>query len=117
VFERYSFVAVTTRDLRRARSFWVEQLGCPVTEEASGEFFIVDAGGLRLCVDLPDGDVHVPGGSDPVIGFRVRSVDDLMQVLSARGLAIHKQSAPGGRRRWVEVRDPDGRPVIFTETD
>jgi catechol 2,3-dioxygenase-like lactoylglutathione lyase family enzyme len=51
MFERYSFVAITTKDLSAARRFWVEQLGFRVTEESPSEFFIVDAGGLRLCVD------------------------------------------------------------------
>jgi catechol 2,3-dioxygenase-like lactoylglutathione lyase family enzyme len=51
---RYSFVALTTADLVRQRAFWVDQLGFEVSEENPGEFFIVNAGGLRLCVDLAD---------------------------------------------------------------
>src|SRR5881397_354837 len=61
MFERYSFVAITTLDVGRARRFWSGILGFPVTEEEPGQFFIVDAGGLRLCVDLADGDVHRSG--------------------------------------------------------
>src|SRR5260370_27513554 len=63
---RYSVVALTTADLARQRAFWVDQLGFEISEENPGEFFIVNAGGLRLCVDLADGDVHVAGGSHPV---------------------------------------------------
>ena len=33
MFERYSFVAITTTNLERARRFWVDQLGFRVTEE------------------------------------------------------------------------------------
>ncbi|MGH8613020.1 MAG: hypothetical protein ACREYF_13620 [Gammaproteobacteria bacterium] len=50
MFERYSFFAITTKDLAAARRFWVERFA--VTEEGPGEFFIVNACGLRLCVDL-----------------------------------------------------------------
>ena len=68
---RYSFVALTTVDLARQRVFWVDQLGFEISEENPGKFFMVDAGGLRLCIDLADDDVHVAGGKDPVIGLRV----------------------------------------------
>lgn len=114
---RYSFVALTTTDLRRQRAFWVDQLGFPVTEEKPGEFFIVDAGGLRLCVDVADGDVHVAGGKDPVVGLRVDSVQKTLAALAARGLAVPESAtaAPGGS--YAVVRDPDGRAVILTEAD
>ncbi len=54
IVERYSFVALTTADLKRARRFWVDQLEFPVTEEEAGYFFIVDASKLRLCVEEVD---------------------------------------------------------------
>jgi hypothetical protein len=67
-------VAITTTDLPRHRVFWVDQLGFTITEEKEGKFFIVDAGGLRLCVDLADGDINIACGGDPVIGLKVDSV-------------------------------------------
>jgi hypothetical protein len=45
VFDRYSFVTITTTNPDRARRFWVDQLDRRVTEEKRGDFFIVDAGG------------------------------------------------------------------------
>jgi len=66
MFERYSLVAITTLDLDRARRFWVDALGFRVTEEEACRFFIVDAGGLRLCIDVADDDIHTPGSTDPV---------------------------------------------------
>jgi catechol 2,3-dioxygenase-like lactoylglutathione lyase family enzyme len=42
VFERYCFVAMTVSDLAPARHFWTEQLGCQITDERDGEFFIVN---------------------------------------------------------------------------
>jgi catechol 2,3-dioxygenase-like lactoylglutathione lyase family enzyme len=72
----YSFAALTTTDLARQRTFWVDQLGFEVSEENPGEFFIVNAGNLRLCVDLADGDIHVAGGKDPVIGLKVDSMTE-----------------------------------------
>ncbi len=114
---RYSFVALTTTDLGRQRAFWVDQLGFPVSEEKPGEFFIVDAGGLRLCVDLADGDVHVAGGRDPVIGLRVDSLTEALAVLAGRGVRVPENATPAPKGPYAVLRDPDGRAVILTEAE
>jgi catechol 2,3-dioxygenase-like lactoylglutathione lyase family enzyme len=117
MFERYSFVAITTTDLARARSFWVDQLGFSVTEEKPGHFFIVDAGGLRLCVDLADGEIHLAGGTDPVIGLKVTSVEKTLALLSERGVQSEHEVVRGERGSYALLRDPEGRAVIVTEAD
>jgi catechol 2,3-dioxygenase-like lactoylglutathione lyase family enzyme len=117
MIERYSFVAITTLDLARAHWFWTEALGFPVTEERAGDFFIVDAGGLRLCLDLADGDVHQAGSSDPVIGLKVVSVKEELKRLAPLGITAFKGPLNGERGAYAEIRDPDGRIVILTEAD
>jgi catechol 2,3-dioxygenase-like lactoylglutathione lyase family enzyme len=114
---RYSFVALTTADLARQRAFWVEQLGFETSEENPGEFFMVNAGGLRLCVDLVDGDVHVAGGKDPVIGLKVDSVRKTLAALADRGVAVPEEPISTQKGSYAVVRDPDGRAVILTEAD
>jgi catechol 2,3-dioxygenase-like lactoylglutathione lyase family enzyme len=110
-------VALTTTDLARQRAFWVDQLGFEITEEKSEEFFIVNAGGLRLCVDLADGDLHIAGGTDPVIGLKVDSVQDTLATLAARGVVVPERQISAQRGSYAVVRDPDGRAVILTEAD
>jgi len=117
VFERYSFVAITTLDLDRARRFWVDALGFPVTEEEAGHFFIVDAGGLRLCIDIADDDIHTPGSTDPVIGLKVKSVRRVIEELGKRGVDPDRGPIIGPRGAYAELRDPDGRAMIITEAD
>ncbi len=117
MIERYSFVAITAKDLPRARGFWVDAMGFRVTEEAPGRFFIVDAGGLRLCVDVPDGGVHGEPGGDPVIGLKVGSLSSALSALAARGLFPERGPTPGTRGAWAQLRDPDGHPVVLTEAD
>jgi catechol 2,3-dioxygenase-like lactoylglutathione lyase family enzyme len=117
MIQRYSFVAITTEDLSAARRFWVEQLGFEVLEGRTAEFFIVDAGGLRLCVDRPDGELHVTGSTDPVIGLKVHSVEQTLAQLADRGMAQHDAIQSGARGRHVTIRDPDGRAVVLTEAD
>ena len=117
VIVRYAFVALTTTDLPRQRRFWVDQLGFEVVEESPGEFFIVDAGGLRLCVDLADGDLHIAGGRDPVIGLKVDSVAATLAGLAPRGVTVPATPTSVDRGSYAVIRDPDGRAVILTEAD
>jgi len=117
MFERYSFVALTTGHIDKARHFWVEQLGFAVTEEEPGHFFIVNAGGLRLCVDLADGEIHRVGGTDPVIGLKVKSVSSTVAALRERNVVPSRQSHAGDRGHYAIFHDPDGRAVIVTESD
>jgi catechol 2,3-dioxygenase-like lactoylglutathione lyase family enzyme len=117
IVERYAFVALTTTDLERARRFWVDQLEFSVTEEEPGRHFIVDAGTLRLCVDLADGDVHRSGSTDPVIGFKVTSLAESLAGLATRDVYAHRGPIAGPQGSYAELRDPDGRAVILTEAD
>lgn len=115
--ERYSFVAITTRDLGRARDFWVSKLECSGTEELADQSFIVDAGGVRLCVDLPDGRAHRSGSTERVLGLKVTALEPVLNQLSTRGIRCEAGISSGSRGRFAVIHDPDGRAIILTETD
>ena len=117
ISSRHSFVAITTRDLRRARAFWVGALGFKVIQQKRGEFFMVDAGGVRLCVDRPDGEVHRAGGGDPVIGLRGRHLGRALAALAKRRIRPTKGPLDGRAGAYAEIREPDGRTVVLTEFD
>jgi catechol 2,3-dioxygenase-like lactoylglutathione lyase family enzyme len=53
MFERYSFVAITTLDLDRARRFWVGALGFRVTEEKAGHFSSLTRAASGCVLTLP----------------------------------------------------------------
>lgn len=116
LFERYTFVMVSTRNLASARRFWVQQLGFPITEERPGESFIVDAGGLRLWIDLKESDERAVRGPDPAIGLKVRSVQMVLDALAARGLTEKSEPLSANTGSYAIIHDPDGRPVVLTET-
>ena len=118
LFSKNAFIAVTTTDLDAMRAFWVDKLGCSIAQEEVGEFLMVDAGGTRLCFDLPDGNVHrVSYGSDVVVGLKIASIEDALR--SLHDLHILIQEGPKGNegRQWLRVADPDGRAIILTEGD
>jgi catechol-2,3-dioxygenase len=116
LFERYTFVMVSTQNLASARKFWVDQLGFPVTEERPGESFIIDAGGLRLWIDLKDSEEKLLKGSDPAIGLKVRSVKMVLSSLAARGITEKVEPLSADTGLFAIIHDPDGRAVVLTET-
>ena len=101
----------------RRAAFWVDLLGCPATEERANEYFIVDAGGLRLCVDREDGEVHRAGSTDPSIGLKVKSASAVLAELVDRGLTEEAKVITTARGAHVVIHDPEGRCVILTEVD
>jgi catechol 2,3-dioxygenase-like lactoylglutathione lyase family enzyme len=117
MFRGVAFVAITAADLARARRFWVESLGFPVVEEEPGEYVMVDAAGLRLCIDREDGETHRAGGGDPVVGLRVADLEATLAALRARGVAPEHGPERGRRGSWARLRDPDGHAVVLTEQD
>ena len=117
MFERYSFVALTSKNLENARAFWVGQLGCQVTEDRDNEYFIVDVGGLGLCIDQEDGDIHRVGGTDPTIGLKVNSVAEALEQLVKRGMNEEAKIVKAARGAYAVIHDPEGRSVLLTEVD
>jgi catechol 2,3-dioxygenase-like lactoylglutathione lyase family enzyme len=115
MFERHSFVAVTSRDLARSREFWVDIFGCAAVEERPGEFLTVDVGGLRLRLRAEDGREHVVAGLDPSLALKVASVQDAIDALNEAGLEQYPSIQRGEQGAYAILRDPEGRAVILTE--
>ncbi len=116
MFTRHSFVAITTSDLATGRRFWVDQLGLGVIEEKSGDFFMVDAGGVRLCVDEAAGELVKTSETHPFLGLTARDLEAALKGLADRGVAIRKGPQSGRRGRWAEIEDPDGRRIVIEES-
>jgi len=114
MFEECAFIAVKTADLAQAKRFWVMLLEFPIIRE-DDNYLMVDAGGVRLCFDLPSSDVHQTPGSDPTIGLRVKDLDAGLTVLASRGIRPAEGPFEDHHGKWAKLLDPDGRAVILTE--
>jgi catechol 2,3-dioxygenase-like lactoylglutathione lyase family enzyme len=114
MFEECAFIAVTTTDLAQARRFWVTGLEFPIVQE-DNNYLMVDAGGVRLCFDLPNGDDHQQPGSDPAIGLKVKDLGATLEALSNRGIVAAGGPFDDHHGKWAKLLDPDGRAVILTE--
>ena len=114
MFEECAFIAVTTADLAQAKRFWVSLLGFAIVREDEN-YLMVDAGGVRLCFDLPNGDEHQRPGSDPVIGLKVNDLAATLEALSTRGIRATAGPFDDRHGKWAKLLDRDGRTVILTE--
>jgi catechol 2,3-dioxygenase-like lactoylglutathione lyase family enzyme len=114
MFENCAFIAVTTANLAEAKRFWVTLLGFPIIREGDN-YLMVDACGVRLCFDLPDGGDHQEPGADGVIGLKVRELDAALAALASRGIQAAAGPFEDSHGKWAKLLDPDGRSVILTE--
>jgi catechol 2,3-dioxygenase-like lactoylglutathione lyase family enzyme len=103
-------VALTCRDLDRARAFYADTLGLTFMFEAGGMlFFQLD--GLRLMVGKEERPGSPIGGS--VLYFDAPDIDALGAALEARGVVFTGRAETVQRTETHELklrafRDPDG---------
>lgn len=106
-------VALTTRDLDRARAFYGDTLGLSLLFEAGGMLFFQLAG-LRLMIGLsPDQPI---GGA--LLYFDAPDIESLGPALEAKGVrflndAQTVQRGEAGDLKLREFLDPDGNPLAL----
>ncbi|MEO8115108.1 MAG: VOC family protein [Phenylobacterium sp.] len=107
-------VALTTRDLDRARAFYRDTLGLTLLFEAPPGMVFFQLAGLRLMVGLsPDLPI---GGS--VLYFDAPDMDELGAALEARGVQFLHAAQVLQRTETQALRlrpflDPDGNPLAL----
>jgi len=114
MFEEFAFIAFTTIDLAKAKRFWVTLLGFPIVREDEN-YIMVNACGVRLCFDLPDGEDHQSPGSDGVVGLKVKDLGSALSTLASRGVEAIAGPFDDEHGKWAKLLDPEGRSVIITE--
>ena len=110
---RLQFFTIRTKDLPRARRFYVDLLGFPITSEKPDEYFQISIAGVPLCVDFAE--EH--GLQQPnQIGLEVTDLQAAKDFLRSRKISFQQASAPGSGEHWVSIKDPDGHELIFLQT-
>jgi catechol 2,3-dioxygenase-like lactoylglutathione lyase family enzyme len=107
--EQVDFVAVPTRDMSRAKAFYRDVLGLPVSKRAEGE---VESPNVTLSFWNPerDGEEFVPNVAG--IAFRVADVAAAVEEARAAGAEVIGIEDTGVCRMGF-VKDPDGNTVIL----
>lgn len=106
-------VALTCRDLDRARKFYRDTLGLPLMFEA-GTMLFFDAGGQRLVVGLAEKPDQPIGGT--YIYFDAPDLPELVTALKAKGVGMiggieTLQRTDTHELKLQFFRDPDGNQV------
>jgi catechol 2,3-dioxygenase-like lactoylglutathione lyase family enzyme len=107
---RVQFFTIRTKNLETARRFYVDDLGFPIMNEKTGEYFQVAIAGLPLCVDLSADNAPAQANH---IGIEVTDLDITMAVLREKGFVIREGARVDGAERWAAIDDPDGHELIF----
>jgi catechol 2,3-dioxygenase-like lactoylglutathione lyase family enzyme len=107
-------VALTCRDLDRARRFYRDTLGLPLMFEA-GHMLFFDIGGQRLMVGLPEKPDRPIGGST-YIYFDAPDLPLLTAALKAKGVEMTGNTETLQRTDTHELKlqffkDPDGNEI------
>ena len=108
-------VALTVRDLDRARTFYRDTLGLTLLFEA-GTMLFFDAGGQRLMIGKEEKAGSAIGGS--LIYFDAPDIDVLGPALEARGItfvgpATVVQQTQTHELKLREFFDPDGNALAL----
>jgi predicted enzyme related to lactoylglutathione lyase len=108
-------VALTVRDLDRARRFYRDTLSLPLLFEAGGMMFF-QLEGLRLMIGLQHEPGQPIGGS--LLYFDAPDIDEVGRALSEKGVAFVSEAKVVQRSAAHELKlreffDPDGNALAL----
>jgi catechol 2,3-dioxygenase-like lactoylglutathione lyase family enzyme len=113
---RLETLTLRTCDLPRARAFYSAKLGFPVVEDRDGEWFVVDAGGIKLHVDQQSVQKAPLQNAEPRLVFHTRDLRTICLSLRDRGVSVEGPlNGPGSTGMYAELADPDGHPIVLME--
>jgi catechol 2,3-dioxygenase-like lactoylglutathione lyase family enzyme len=110
--ERVDFVSLPSRNIQRARRFYLETLGLPLeTDTPVG--FEVKAGQVTLSVWEPE-KVGVPFAPNPNdVAFRVKDVEASRKTLEQKGVKFKDETLDSGVCHMAFFHDPDGNALML----
>jgi catechol 2,3-dioxygenase-like lactoylglutathione lyase family enzyme len=105
-------LALTTKDLARARAFYSGKLGFRVLEDGD-KSFVLDAGGVKLHVDRDGGRAPL-AHSEPRLMFHTDGLTRRCSELRDLGVSV-EGPRQNDRGQFAELSDPDGHPIVLWE--
>lgn len=114
--EVYGGVRVVTcacADLAATRAFYLDRLGLSPLRDDPARQVVVNVGTFRLRL-VPADDARPATLGGPAFAFRVHDLGRTARELDRRGVP-YTQRTERGLGDVLEIHDPDGRPLIFSE--
>jgi catechol 2,3-dioxygenase-like lactoylglutathione lyase family enzyme len=110
--EHVDFVSLPSRNIQRARRFYLETLGLPhETDTPVG--FEVKAGQLTLSVWEPE-KIDLPFAPNPnEVALRVKDVEAARKTLEQKGVKFKEETLDTGVCHMAFFEDPDGNALML----
>ncbi|MCS6768779.1 MAG: VOC family protein [Candidatus Nitrosocaldus sp.] len=120
MFRKLDAVILFTRDLKRAISFYKDDLGLPLHSATNdtAEFF---TSGTRIVIRSIDGkaeqEEEAGKATRPgiLVGFTVQSIDELCELLKKKGVRFLKEPREEAFGKHAIILDPDGHMISLAE--
>ena len=106
-------IAITVKDLQKAKAFYKDVLGLTFLFDA-GTMVFFQCGGVRLLLGLPEGKVEdAPANAGMILYFKVADLKDTFEALKGAGVAVVSEPAMVARmpdhELWLAAfKDPEG---------
>ena len=118
---KFNWVTCHVKNLEASLKFYQEIVGLPLarrfTTGPGSEIAFLGDGETQVELICSSRDTLAGMSPDISLGFAVDSIDRLLPVLQANGIAIHSGPfSPGPNLRFIYVQDPDGLKVQFAES-
>ena len=110
--EHVDFVSLPSRNIQRARRFYLETLGLPhETDTPVG--FEVKAGQVTLSVWEPE-KIDLPFAPNPnEVALRVKDVEASRKTLEQKGVKFKQETVDTGVCHMAFFEDPDGNALML----
>jgi catechol 2,3-dioxygenase-like lactoylglutathione lyase family enzyme len=110
--ERVDFVSFLTRDIRRAKGFYVDVIGLAIESEGENDFEL-RLGQVTLDVFDPSSIGQAFAPSPGGVALRVRDVDAARMELEAKGAVFEGDTLDTGVCQMAFFHDPDGNALML----
>jgi predicted enzyme related to lactoylglutathione lyase len=108
IHARFAGVELYFEDLQRAKKFYKEELGLPLSDERIGHHAKFDSGAGFICLERKGAESY-PSKDKAVLFFEVA---DLRSALAAIGQEKFVHAEP----TWAVLHDPEGHNVLLLQT-
>ena len=117
----FLWTTISVRDLEESLKFYQEIVGLPLLRRFGGGpgteiAFLGEDGGttVELICNEKVKDVNI--GSDISMGFSVKSLDEKLAFLEAKGIKLHSGPfSPNPHTKFFFILDPNGLKIQFVE--